>query len=814
MYRLTVNGQTHELSADGTTPLLWVLRNQLGLKGTKYGCGVGVCGICKVLVNGELQHACALPLLAAAGAQVTTVEGLVRDHPVVRAWVAEQVPQCGYCQGGQIMAAVALHGEGAGTDSARAAELMGSVLCRCGTYQRVRAALRRASSDDPGPPLPPPAVTPDEVRGIALDQWICVAPDDGVTLVINHAEMGQGVVTALAMLVAEELDVGLEQVRTEFAPAQTRYANPVFGVQLTGGSTSVRGMWEPLRQAGASARQRLVRAAAQRWGVPPEECVTAGGRVRHPGSGQAAGYGELVQAAQEIEPGGPVTLKTPAHFRLLGRSQPRLDIPALVTGQTCYGIDVSLPGMLSATIVRPPVWGGRPRQVDASAASSMAGVRSVLTTEPGVAVVAEDVWPALKARRALRIHWDLGVNAGLSDAQVRAGLERGLARQGEVHRRDGDAPGTVSRGHRRMEAVYTTSHLAHGTLEPMNCLARVSAGRCEVWLGTQSPHDARAAAAKASGLRADQVVVHNHHLGGGFGRRGDTEMVAEAVTLAVEMDAPVQVLWTREDDLQHDRFRPAHMARLEAALGEDGRPLAWVQHSSGPALALDGVEIAYAIPHVLDARIEVESPVPTGAWRGVGPGQNAFVVEGFIDELAAAAGRDPYAYRRELLAHSPRHLGVLDTAARAAGWACTPPPGVARGIAVYRGFGTWVAQVAEVSVAAGGIRVHRVVCALDCGTVVNPDTVRAQVEGAVAMGVSAALKEAVVIADGRVSQSTFADYPILTYGEMPTVEVHIVPSGAAPGGVGEPGLLPVAPAVANAVFAATGTRLRTLPLRL
>jgi isoquinoline 1-oxidoreductase beta subunit len=348
----------------------------------------------------------------------------------------------------------------------------------------------------------------------------------------------------------------------------------------------------------------------------------------------------------------------------------------------------------------------------------------------------------------------------------------------------------------------------------MNCTARLAADRCEVWLGTQSPQDTRATATRVSGLPEDRVTVHNHHLGGGFGRRGDTEMVADAVALARALGAPVQVLWTRSDDLQQDHFRPAHMAELRAVLDDDGRPLVWWQRTAGPSLALDGIEIAYDIPHVLEARVEVPSPVPSGAWRAVGPGQNAFVVEGFVDELAAAASQDPYAYRRALLAGSPRHRAVLDLAAERADWGHPPLAGRGRGIAVYRSFGTWVAQVAEVAVASDRIRVHRVVCAIDCGTVVNPDTLAAQVEGAVAMGCSAALVEAVVIQDGRVRQSTFADYRILTYVQMPLVEVHIVPSAEPPGGVGEPGLLPVAPAIANAVFAATGRRLRALPLRL
>jgi len=814
MPRLIINGGPCEIDVAPDTPLLWALRDGLGLKGTKYGCGVGVCGSCTVLCDGEPLRSCVVPVGDLAERHITTIEGLAaRGHPILSAWIEWQVPQCGYCQPAQILTAAALLGRHPDPRDGDIDAAMAEVLCRCGTYQRIRQAIHaaagRMSADRP---LQPPSTPVD--AGVALDEWIRIAPDGFVTVMVNHAEMGQGVTTALAMLVAEELEVGLDCVRTEFAPADIRYRNPLFGEQTTGGSTSVRGEWERLSLAGAQARERLIQAAAGQWQVPRHECVAEGGAVLHRPTGRRLGYGGLAADAAAVGVPAHVELKGGGDCRLLGRPLPRLDIPAMVAGRTVYGLDVVLPGMRVASVARCPIIGGTLAAFDDAAALAVPGVERVVEISAGVAVVARDSWAALCGREALQLTWEPGLQAHkLSSAGIDGELRAALGRSGEVRRRVGDVERAFRQAAHRMEADYATAPLAHGTLEPMNCTARVNHDGCEVWLGTQSPEGARQAAARASGLPLDRVQVHSQYLGGGFGRRLESDMVAEAVELARVTGVPVQVLWTRVDDMQHDYYRPPHRTHLRAALDADGWPLAWFQRTAGDPLVGEGCgELPYAIPHVRSEFVPVDSPVPAGAWRSVGAGQDAFAVECFVDELAEAAGRDPYMYRRELLREAPRHLAVLERAAQAAGWDMPAPSGRHRGIAVYRSFGSYVSEVAEVSVDGGAVCVHRVVCAVDCGRTVNPDTIRAQMEGGIAMGLSAALKEAVTLERGRVAQRTFQDYPILTIGEMPEVEVYIVESQEPPGGVGEPGVPPIAPAVANAVSAATGRRVRTLPL--
>ncbi len=559
MITLTVNGKTHHLQADPDKPLLWVLRDELGLKGTKYGCGVGVCGACLVLLDGEPNHACMVPLGKVAARQVTTIEGMGEDHPLIQAWIAEQTPQCGYCQPAQIIAATALLRQNPNPDDAAIDAALSGVLCRCGTYQRIRRAIHAAAQSraTAATPLRVPGLLDalPEDAGVALNEWIWINRDNAVTLMINHSEMGQGALTGLAVLFAEELDVELAQLRPVFAPVDACYENGLWGGQFTGGSSSIRREWTRLRTVAAKTRARLVAAAAQRWGIEPEQCRTESARVMHPQTGRRLAYAELAEDAAQLQP---------------------------------------------------------PRQ---------------------------------------------------------------------------------------------------------------------------------------------------------------------------------------------------------AALDKGGLPSAWFARVAGPGLALDGVDLPYAIPHLREEHFETDSAVPVGAWRSVGASNNAFPVECFIDELAHRAGRDPLEYRIALLDDAPRHRAALELAASKAGWGAPIGAGRGRGVAVYHSFDAVVAQVAEVSVTAGVIRVERVGCAIDCGIVVTPDAVRAQLEGGIAFGLSAALHEEIRIADGRVQQASLQDYPILTLPEMPEVEVHIVPSKAPPGGVGEPGVPVIAPAVANAVFAATGQRLRLLPLR-
>lgn len=816
MIPLTVNGHPYRTRSDPEKPLLWVLRDELGLKGTKYGCGVGVCGACLVLLDGEPKHACMVPLKDLGSRQVTTIEGLPEDHPVIQAWLAEQVPQCGYCQPAQLIAAAALLQASPQPSDAEIDAALSGVLCRCGTYPRIRRAIHRAAqAPSAAAPLHLPElldVLPGD-PGAALNEWIWINRDDRVTLMINRSEMGQGALTGLAVLVAEELDAELDQVRTVFAPVDARYAH-VWGGQFTGGSSSIRGEWTRLRKAAASVRARLVAVAARQWLVAADECRTAQGAVTHPPSGRRLAYGELAEAAARVKAPRTVPLKAASAFRLIGQPVPRLDIPAMLRGQARYGIDVSVPGMRVAAVARAPAPGGRAGHFDAAGALAIPGVREVVPVERGVAVVADDFWSAQRGREVLRIDWSPGSHASLDNAGIEARLLATLERDGQIVERRGDARRTLERAAQRVEAVYQTPYLAHATIEPMNCVAHVRKDGCDVWVGTQDQHGTRARAAAISGLPEERVQVHTQFLGGGFGRRLETDFVAEAVELSMKLGRPVQVIWTRADDLQHDFYRPAHAARLQACLDKRGLPAAWLMRLAGPAAALDGVHLPYAIPHVREEHVEVASAVPIGAWRSVGASNNAFVIECFVDELAHAAGRDPLEYRLALLDDAPRHRAVLEFAARKAGWGGPLAPGRGRGLAVYASFGAVVAQVAEVSVADGAIRVERVVCAIDCGIAVTPDAVRAQLEGSVAFGLSAALHEAIRIEGGRVQQASFRDYPLLTLAEMPAVEVHILPSRRAPGGAGEPGVPVIAPAVANAVFAATGQRLRSLPLRL
>lgn len=817
MIHLRINSEPKALDIDPAMPLLWVLRDVLGLKGTKYGCGVGLCGACTVVIDGQANHACMVTLGQAAGRGVMTIEGMAaKRHRLLAAWIAEQVPQCGYCQPGQLMAAAALLNKDPHPNAAAVTEAMSSVLCRCGTYLRIRRAIARVTAGENNELLRPRRVhldAPDpEFR--ALDEWIRIAPDGRVLFTINHSEMGQGALTGLAMVLAEELDVDLERVHTTFAPADPRYRNPMFNEQTTGGSTSIRGEWKRLRTAAACARERLVRAAADLWQVPSEECRTREGVVSHAATDRHLDYGALVAKAVTYPVPRTATLKEATAFRLLGTSRPRLEVPAMTTGSAVYGADVALPGMLVASVVRCPVFGGRVKSVDTREAEKVQGVRQIIQMPRAVAVLAENAWVALRARDRLVVKWEYGNAAELDNAHLLAELRQGSMRQGEVAQDRGQTEAIFSRATRIIEAHYRTSFLAHATLEPMNCVARVTEQGCDVWCGTQSQEGAQQAAARICGLPMDRVRVHSTLLGGGFGRRLESDFVSEAVELAKRSGAPVQVLWTRADDFQHDFYRPAHYTTVKAALDEAGMPLAWWHRAVGPALALDMIRVPYAIPSYREEHVRVEPRIPIGAWRAVGAGQNAFAVESFVDELAHAAKQDPLRYRLALLSSAPRHRAVLEIAAEKSGWHSPPADGKARGIAAYRSFGTYVAQVAEVSI-GGDNRpcVDRVICAIDCGQVINRDAVHAQLEGSVAMGLSAALKERVDIASGRVTQATFEDYPILTLAEMPPVQIHIADSTEKPGGVGEPGVPPLAPAIANAVFAATGRRMRSLPLQ-
>jgi isoquinoline 1-oxidoreductase beta subunit len=660
--------------------------------------------------------------------------------------------------------------------------------------------------------------------------WIRIGTDDSVTLRVASSEMGQGVMTAIPMLLAEELECDWTKVHAENAPVHPDYKNPIFGRQATGGSTAVRGYWTPLREAGAAGRELLITAAALTWGVKAEACRAENGVVIDKGSGRRLRYGELVAKASTLSPPEAVLLKDPSEFRLIGKAMPRTDTPAKVNGSALYGQDVKVPGLLTATVARCPVFGGRLKRFDSAAAKAMRRVHHVLPITNGVAIVADDFWTAKRGREALMIEWDEGAGAAISSADITRQFAELEKRGGVSAREEGDVAQALGQAAKRVEAVYEVPYLAHACMEPMNCTAHVRRDGCDVWVSTQAQTATQATAARIAGLKPEQVRVYTTFLGGGFGRRSEMDFVVDAVELSKATGAPVKVIWTREDDIQHDFYRPATYNRLVAGIDRDGKLVAWQHQIVGQSIlarrfpdakrtvdrtSIEGAaNIPYAIANLHVSYAMADSPVPVGFWRSVGSTQNAFITECFVDEVAAAAGKDPYQWRRGMLAAHPRHLRVLELAATRAGWDKSLPSGRHRGIAVAESFKSFVAQVAEVSIERGKVRVHRVVCAVDCGMVVNPDTIAAQMESGIVYGLTAALKGEITVKNGRVEQSNFHDYPMLRMDEMPEVEVHIMPSREAPSGVGEPGTPPIAPAVANAVFAATGRPVRRLPIRV
>ena len=667
----------------------------------------------------------------------------------------------------------------------------------------------------------------------APNAFIRIGRDGRVTLIMSQVEMGQGVYTSMPMLLAEELEVGLEQVRLEHAPPDDKlYANPLFGDQETGASSSVRAFYQPLRRAGAAARTMLVAAAAATWNVDPASCRAQKGVVTHSPTGRTLTYGALAVKAAGLPVPAQVTLKDPKDFKLIGTPAKRLDTPSKVDGTAQYGIDVRLPGMKIATVAASPVLGGKLAGLDDSKAKDIKGVRQIVRLDDAVAVVADNMWAAKQGLAALAIRWDDGPNATLNTAAIVQGLAAAAHTPGVVARKDGDAAAAIAGAPTKMEAVYQVPFLAHAAMEPMNCTVHVRPDRCEVWTGSQVLGRAQKTAAKVTGLPLERVVVHNHLLGGGFGRRLEFDYVTQAVRIAKLVDGPVKVIWTREEDIRHDVYRPYYYDRLAAGVDARGQPIAWTHRIVGPAIlarylsaafkdgidpdGVDGaVHLVYDIPAIQVEFVRHEEPVlNTGFWRGVGVTHNSFVIESFIDELAAAAKEDPVAYRRGLLGKSPRARAVLDLAAQAAGWGQPLPAGRGRGVSLlYSGWGSYLAQVAEVAVSKSGeVRVHRIVCAVDCGTVVNPDTVKAQIEGGIVFGIGGALYGEVTLENGRVQQSNFHDVRVLRINETPAIEVHLVRNGEPPGGIGEPGTAVTAPALANAVFAATGKRIRTLPL--
>jgi isoquinoline 1-oxidoreductase beta subunit len=670
-------------------------------------------------------------------------------------------------------------------------------------------------------------------RDFTPNAFIRIGRDGQVVLTMPYVEMGQGTYTSIPMLIAEELEVELTQVQMEHAPPnETLYGNPLLGgVQATGNSNAVRAAWQPLRHAGATARIMLVAAAAKHWNVDPSSCRAQSGEVLHPSTGRRIKYGDVAAAAANMPVPKSVALKRPEEFRLIGTPAKRLDTPAKVDGSALYGIDARPPGVKIATLAQSPVFGGRVKIVDAAAAKAIKGVRQIVQLDDAVAVVADHMGAAKKGLAALLIEWDDGPHAKLNTNQIVAELERATLGAGPVAQNIGDIDKAMASAITKVEATYQVPFLAHTTMEPMNCTVHVRKDGCEVWVGTQVMARAQAAAAKVTGLPLNKVVVHNHLIGGGFGRRLEIDGVTRAVEIAVHVDGPVKVVWTREEDIQHDMYRPCFFDRLSAGLDDKGIPVAWSHRFAGSSVmarwappvfnnGLDpdttegAIDLDYTLPNLHVEYLRVEPPgIPTAFWRSVGPSHNVFVTESFMDELAVAARQDPVAYRRALLDRAPRAKAVLDLAAQKAGWGEPLPKGVGRGVSVQRAFATYMAQVAEVEVSRdGAVRVRRVVCAVDCGTVVNPDTVRAQIQSGIMFGLTAALYGEITLKDGRVQQTNFNTYKILRIYETPAIEIYIVQSRNPPGGIGETGTSAVVPAVTNAIFAATGKRLRKLPI--
>ncbi|HET9490040.1 MAG TPA: xanthine dehydrogenase family protein molybdopterin-binding subunit [Methylomirabilota bacterium] len=664
----------------------------------------------------------------------------------------------------------------------------------------------------------------------APNQWLRIDRDGMVTIVNSVPEMGQGSLTTTPMIIADELDTELGNVKVEQAPANVPlYKNPVTGTQSYGGSRGVRDHIAMWRKAAAAAREMLKQAAANEWGVPVEGVETEPDTVIHRPSGRRLRYGQLVDKAQQLPVPQNPRLKTPDQFRYIGKTVRRRDTPDKITGRAKYGMDVQLPGMLVASIERCPVRGGKVKSFDATAARAVRGVKHVVQVSSGVAVVADGFWPALQGRRALKVEWDEGPLAQVSTPLIDAEYERLSKQPGQVARNDGDAPAVLGAGGRVHEAVYQVPYLEHACMEPMNATAQVTAESCVVWVPTQNPGATQATAARLTGLPPDKVTVHTTLLGGGFGRRGEVDFVVDAVEVARAVKTPVKVMWTREDDLTNGFYRPATYNVFRAALDANGTPSAWLTRIVGPGILIqkgrgkagtvDPTALAamrdlpYEVPNLRIEWIHKDFGIPVGFWRSVGSSQNGFIVESFIDELAHLAGRDPFEYRRALLGRSPRHKAILELVAARANWGGPLPAGQGRGIAVVFSYGSYAASVAEVSVAADGtVRVHRVVCGIDAGLAVNPEQVRAQMEGGAVYALTAALYGQITFDKGRVQQTNFHAYPLLRIDEMPKVEVHILDSGEAPGGLGEPGVPTVAPAVCNAIFAATRKRIRRLPI--
>ncbi len=661
--------------------------------------------------------------------------------------------------------------------------------------------------------------------------WIDITPDNIITVVVNKSEMGQGVATSLPMIAADELEADWKQIRFKEAPGGDKYKDPAWGMQLTGGSTSVMHMMEPLRKAGATAREMLLAAAAQKWEVPQSECEARRGMVRHIQSGQTMTYGQLCEKASKLPIPQNPPLKKEDQFRFIGTPMARLDVPDKVDGSAIFGTDVFVPEMLYAAVARPPTYGAKVISYDQEAVEKMPGVHKVVRIDRGIAVSASTIDAAWKGKKALNVKWDKGSHPDLNNETLEKSFLQHLNKQGVIARNEGNVKNALGRVAKKIGATYMLPYLSHVTMEPMNCTAHVSGDRCDVWVPTQNQSGVLQVAAKITGLKPEQIHVHTTYLGGGFGRRSETDVVEEALQISKSIGRPVKLIWTREEDIQYDFYRPGNCCRIEGGIDRNGKLMAWSHKVVVPSIfarvfpqmmksgidpaAVEGIaNMEYEIPNLYVEYVRIDNPIPVGFWRSVGSSHNAFTVESFVDELAYAAKKDPLEFRLNLLKNHPRPRRVLEAVAEKSAWGKPLKKGQGLGIAYHFSFGSHVAEVAEVSVnkKGGTIKVHRVVCAVDCGPEVNPAIITAQMTGGIIMGLSAALKEKVDFDQGGVKTANFYNYNELRMNEVPEIEVHLVKSKEEMGGIGEPGLPPIAPAVANAVFKAAGIRLRNLPM--
>jgi isoquinoline 1-oxidoreductase beta subunit len=664
--------------------------------------------------------------------------------------------------------------------------------------------------------------------------WLEITPDNRITITVGQSELGQGTHTAFAMIIADELEADWKHIRVFHGGARKEFHNPYFPMQLTGGSLSVRSFYAPLRKLGAAGRAMLANAAAVTWDVPQKECEAYNGTVRHKKSGRVLTYGQLcLKAAKLPTPKDPI-LKKKSQFRYMGTSMPRLDIPDKVRGATVYGMDFTVPDMVIAVLARPPVYGAKPASYDQKAAEKVKGVRNIVPTPRGIAVCAETLDAAWKGRDALNVKWGPGSHPELNNDTIEKLFVDHLDKVGAVARKEGNVKEAMDRAEKKIEATYFCPYIAHATLEPMNCTAHVQKDRCDVWVPTQFQTVSQLVASQISGLPPNKVEIHTLYSGGGFGRRFGMGFVVEAVVTSKAVGKPVKVIWTREEDMQNDLYRPANAHRIEAGIDMSGRLIGWshkvVCPSIVPSQVKDGLDpyalggiwapnpggdnTAYKIPNLQFEWVPMDLPVPIGYWRSVQNGPNAFAMESFMDEMAHAAGKDPLEFRLQLLKHNKRSRLVLETVAEKAGWGKPAPAGQGRGIAHHFCFGSSAAHIADVSVNKkdGTIKVHRIVAAIDCGPAVAPNNIKHQIAGAITLALSSALKEEIMFSNGGVESENFEDYETIRMSEIPDIEVHIVDSGGGIGGIGEPGVPPTAPAVANAVFDATGVRLRRLPM--